>query len=94
MEPVFKNEEAVYAFIGQRIRMVRQVHGVTQQQLAEVLGISYQQVQKYESGLNRVPVVSLMAIGKVFGDGISAFLPMYYQLGFVPEIEFWWKGGR
>ena len=94
MEPVFKDEAEVYAFIGERIRMMRTMQGVSQQKLAEVLGVSFQQVQKYESGANRVPVVTLMAIAKIFEVGVVWFLPMYSQLEFVPEPDFWWHGGR
>src|SRR5215218_5978851 len=40
--------------IGQKIRAARLAHGVTQEVLAEKLGLTFQQVQKYEKGLNRI----------------------------------------
>ena len=94
MEPVLKNEHEVYVFIGQRIRATRVAQRVSQGKLAVVLGVSFQQVQKYENGVNRVPILTLMAIAKIFGFGISHFLPMYSQLEFVPEPDFRWVGGR
>lgn len=39
-------------FIGAKLRAARKLQGITQQQLAEQLQISFQQVQKYESGMN------------------------------------------
>lgn len=41
-------------YVGERIRARRTELGLTQEQLAQALGISYQQVQKYETGANRV----------------------------------------
>lgn len=42
--------------IGQRLRMLRNAAGVSQEDLAGALGISFQQVQKYERGINRLGV--------------------------------------
>ena len=41
-------------YIGERIREARVAGGMSQEELAELIGVSYQQVQKYESGYNRV----------------------------------------
>jgi DNA-binding XRE family transcriptional regulator len=41
---------AVDAYIGARMRESRLARGITQEMLAEVLGVSFQQVQKYEKG--------------------------------------------
>ncbi|HEV2530526.1 helix-turn-helix domain-containing protein [Phenylobacterium sp.] len=49
--------------IGQRIRERRRSLGLSQQDLAEVLGVSFQQVQKYERGANRVSFSRLVEIG-------------------------------
>ena len=51
--------------VGQRIRMKRLLAGVTQTQLADELGLTFQQVQKYERGTNRVSASKLYAICKV-----------------------------
>ncbi len=51
--------------VGQRIRMRRLMVGVTQTQLADELGLTFQQVQKYEKGTNRVSASKLYAICKV-----------------------------
>lgn len=40
--------------VGQRVRQRRWLFGMTQQQLAEKVGIKFQQIQKYETGTNRI----------------------------------------
>ncbi len=49
--------------IGERIRLRRTELGMTQHQLAAALGVSYQQVQKYENGANRISAARLWQIG-------------------------------
>ncbi len=49
--------------VGDRIRRRRILMGLTQDQLGETLGISYQQIQKYETGANRVSAGRLYLIG-------------------------------
>jgi transcriptional regulator with XRE-family HTH domain len=53
--------------LGASIRQVRREAGVSQAALAEALGISFQQVQKYESGANRVAAGRLA--GELLGEG-------------------------
>ncbi len=48
--------------IGYRIRSMRQLRGMSQMALAEKLGITFQQVQKYEKGTNRVAASTLVII--------------------------------
>ena len=51
--------------IGARIRLRRTELGLTQLQLARQLGLSYQQIQKYETGLNRISAGRLHQISKL-----------------------------
>jgi transcriptional regulator with XRE-family HTH domain len=51
--------------LGERVRKMRSQSGVTQQQMAEYLGVTFQQVQKYERGLNRIPASRLLDIAAV-----------------------------
>ncbi|HIF09166.1 MAG TPA: XRE family transcriptional regulator, partial [Sneathiellales bacterium] len=48
--------------VGERIRHLRTTLGLTQEQLSSALGISYQQIQKYETGANRVSAGRLYEI--------------------------------
>lgn len=60
-------------FVGERIRRRRTQMGLTQHQLAGQLGISYQQVQKYETGANRVSAGRLFEIAVQMEIGIGFF---------------------
>ncbi|MEI4486899.1 helix-turn-helix transcriptional regulator [Frigidibacter sp. MR17.14] len=59
--------------VGRRIRHRRWMIGMTQQQLAEKVGIRFQQIQKYETGMNRVSASRLWDIAEVTGVPISFF---------------------
>lgn len=67
-------EEAILnAYLGQRIRMARIALGISQQALARKLGLTFQQIQKYERGRNRISASRLFDIACVLGIGIEAF---------------------
>lgn len=53
--------------LGQLIRQRRQLNGLTQTNLGEKLGLTYQQVQKYESGANRIGAGMLVLIAEALG---------------------------
>lgn len=59
--------------VGKRIRHRRWMNGTTQQQLAEAVGIKFQQIQKYETGMNRVSASRLWGISKVLNVDVSFF---------------------
>ncbi|MEP6342112.1 MAG: helix-turn-helix transcriptional regulator [Maricaulaceae bacterium] len=52
--------------IGKQIKMLRMAHKISQKDLAKTMGITYQQVQKYETGLNRISVSRLWQICNIF----------------------------
>jgi len=60
------NTEDVEKHIGQKIKILRISHKMSQKALAEKLGITYQQVQKYEMGMNRVSVVRIWQLCQIF----------------------------
>ena len=59
--------------VGKRIRHRRWMVGMTQQQLGEIVGIKFQQIQKYETGMNRVSASRLWDIAKALEVQISFF---------------------
>ncbi|WP_333847652.1 helix-turn-helix transcriptional regulator [Phaeobacter italicus] len=59
--------------VGKRIRKLRWLRDWTQQQLAEAVGIKFQQIQKYETGANRVSASRLWDISKALGAPIEFF---------------------
>jgi transcriptional regulator with XRE-family HTH domain len=63
----------VDAHVGKRIRHRRWMVGMTQQQLADKVGIKFQQIQKYETGMNRVSASRLWDIAESLGVTIGFF---------------------
>jgi transcriptional regulator with XRE-family HTH domain len=60
-------------YIGARIRARRIMLGLTQQQMAELVGVTYQQAHKYEKGINRVSAGRLYSIAQALGVEVSYF---------------------
>jgi transcriptional regulator with XRE-family HTH domain len=73
VETVSANIQSVEKYVGQRIRERRTMLGLTQQQLAEMIGVTYQQAHKYERGINRVSAGRLFEIARVLGVDIGFF---------------------
>jgi transcriptional regulator with XRE-family HTH domain len=61
------------AHVGERIRLRRTELGLTQEQLAEALDVSYQQIQKYETGANRVSAGRILEIARKLGVDVGYF---------------------
>ena len=59
--------------VGARIRARRITLGLTQQQLAELIGVTYQQAHKYEKGMNRVAAGRLYKIAQALGVEVGYF---------------------
>ncbi len=59
--------------VGARVRMRRRILGVSQEKLAEQLGLTFQQVQKYERGANRVSASKLYEIARALSTSVSYF---------------------
>jgi|Deesub1362A_J573_1020465.scaffolds.fasta_scaffold00143_30 transcriptional regulator with XRE-family HTH domain len=60
--------------IGALIRQLRKAAGMSQMQLAEKIGVSYQQVQKYEKGVSKLTISRLKQIAGALGVTIGVFL--------------------
>ena len=59
--------------VGSRMRMRRQLLGMSQEKLGELLGITFQQVQKYEKGANRISASRLYYSAKILGVPVQFF---------------------
>ena len=59
--------------VGKRVRHRRWMVGMTQQQLGEAVGIKFQQIQKYETGMNRVSASRLWDIAKAMDVDVRFF---------------------
>ena len=52
--------------VGSRVRMYRTMRGMSQEKLGEALGVTFQQIQKYEKGTNRISASRLQQIAETF----------------------------
>jgi transcriptional regulator with XRE-family HTH domain len=68
-----RSTAAIDDHVGGRIRARRIMLGVTQQQLAEMIGVTYQQAHKYERGINRVSAGRLFEIARALSAPITYF---------------------
>ncbi|MBW9113398.1 helix-turn-helix transcriptional regulator [Rhizobium cauense] len=68
-----KTPNAIDTYVGSRVRMRRQLLGLSQERLADQIGVTFQQVQKYEKGLNRIGASRLQRIAEVLSTSPSFF---------------------
>jgi transcriptional regulator with XRE-family HTH domain len=68
-----RSVNAIDQHVGQRIRAQRLLRGMSQQALAGALDLTFQQVQKYERGVNRIGAGRLSQIATVLGTSVSFF---------------------
>jgi len=73
--------------VGARIRERRVMLGLSQQQLAKLIGVTYQQAHKYERGLNRISAGRLFEIGHVLGVPVAWFFEGLEADGEAQEIS-------
>jgi len=69
--------------VGSRVRMRRMLVGMSQEKLGDSLGITFQQIQKYEKGTNRIGASRLHQIARVLGVPIEFFYDGAPQIGTV-----------
>jgi transcriptional regulator with XRE-family HTH domain len=68
-----KTEKEIDAFVGEMARERRKAIGMSQQKLAQAIGLTFQQVQKYEKGTNRIGSSRLMQIANALGVAPTYF---------------------
>lgn len=68
-----KTPNAIDVHVGSRVRLRRMMLGMSQEKLGDHLGITFQQVQKYEKGTNRVGASRIQAIARVLSVPVAFF---------------------
>ena len=68
-----KKPNPIDIHVGSRVRLRRNMLGMSQEKLGEALGITFQQIQKYEKGTNRVGASRLQAISTILNVPVSFF---------------------
>ena len=91
---VTKKTNPIDAQVGNRVRIRRMLLGMSQERLGDLLGLTFQQVQKYEKGVNRIGAGRLFEIARILGvpidffyDGVGATLENPSE-GTPPVMEF------
>jgi transcriptional regulator with XRE-family HTH domain len=70
---VNKKANPIDAQVGNRVRIRRMLIGMSQEKLGDLLGLTFQQVQKYEKGVNRIGAGRLFEIARILGVPIDFF---------------------
>jgi len=75
-----KEPTAIDRQVGVRVRMQRLTRDMSQEQLAAALGLSFQQVQKYEKGVNRIGAGRLQQIADVLRVPVTFFFEEFHNV--------------
>ena len=68
-----KQANPIDAQVGNRVRIRRMLIGMSQERLGDLLGLTFQQVQKYEKGVNRIGAGRLFEMARILGVPIDFF---------------------
>ena len=68
-----KQTNPVDLLVGNRVRIRRMLIGMSQERLGELLGLTFQQVQKYEKGVNRIGAGRLFDVARILGRADQAY---------------------
>lgn len=70
-----RKANSIDAEIGLRLRRIRLDRKLSQEELGEKIGVSYQQIQKYETGANRVSAGNLWLLARCLNCGVMEIMP-------------------
>jgi transcriptional regulator with XRE-family HTH domain len=87
MPVVKKAPNPVDRHVGSRVRMRRILLGMSQEKLGEQLQLTFQQIQKYEKGMNRIGASRLQQISRILGVPVEYFFDGAPQLSDKPLVE-------
>ena len=68
-------------FVGQRVRLARKMARLSQQKLGEIAGVTYQQIQKYENGTDRI------GAGRLYQVALATDQPIEFFFNFDDDVE-------
>lgn len=92
--PKLDNPNPIDVHVGSRVRQRRLFVGWSQQKLAKALGLSFQQLQKYEGGTNRIGASRLFRMGQALGVSVNYFFEALPDELAAPAPEVGAKGVR
>ena len=65
--------DPIHVHVGQRLRTLRKASGLTQAELGAAVGVTLQQIQKYEAGKNRISATMLYGVARRLATPVGAF---------------------
>ncbi len=74
-----RSAQDIDVHVGQKLRELRTLKDISQEKLAEAVGLTFQQVQKYERGTNRISCSRLSQFADVLDVSVTAFFPDKYS---------------
>ncbi|MDD9912282.1 MAG: helix-turn-helix transcriptional regulator [Alphaproteobacteria bacterium] len=74
-----KSPHPIDIHVGQRLKQQRKLQGISQENLAKQLGITFQQIQKYENGTNRISASKLYELSQILKTPIQYFFENYQK---------------
>src|SRR3954467_12577098 len=72
-KPKTKTPNPIDKYVGSRVRMRRLMLGMSQEKLGEAFGLTFQQVQKYEKGMNRISASRLQQAAQILDVSVPFF---------------------
>ncbi len=85
-KPPAEGPDPIDVHVGKMVRARRRAIGVSQHDLAAAIGVTFQQVQKYELGSNRVSASKLFAIARALGVPVASFFNDLEEAGADPSV--------
>jgi transcriptional regulator with XRE-family HTH domain len=75
------SRDGLDVYIGGKVKLRRTLLGISQEKLGHYLGVTFQQVQKYEKGINRISASTLYGIANILSVDFSYFVDGYCSAG-------------
>ena len=82
-----KKPNPVDTHVGSRVRLRRMLLGMSQERLGESMGLTFQQVQKYEKGVNRIGASRLFQISKILDVPVQFFFEEAPHIGPASQVR-------
>jgi transcriptional regulator with XRE-family HTH domain len=89
-----KQQDPLDIEVGRRVRALRLEKGMSQEKLGNQLALTFQQIQKYENGTNRIGAAKLQRIAQILGVSVSALYPDPVPAGQNSQETEFTRGGR
>lgn len=82
-----KNKNPLNKHIGDRLKLRRTSLGYTQEKIAGFIGVTFQQIQKYEKGINRISANRLFELSNALSIPITFFFEGFYSLSYEKSLH-------